>query len=164
MLNCSFSVKKSRRRESLKINLATNSLFRLLVLSRSLSLSCSPSLSRSRALSLTPLTHSIQLTSSLSRSFRSDVAQQLEHLVLELLRWYTAVCSLKPNIALDLKVIRIENSALNSIPTACRISWYVSESTNKQTYNKTNARIPTCVFPAFFGLIFTIIIFRPHSS
>ena len=86
---------------------------------------------------------------------RSDVAQQLAHLVLELLRWYTSVCSLKPNIALDPKLIRIENSALNSIPPACRNCRYASELTHTHTDNKTMLDFSTYLFPAYLGLIFT---------
>ena len=82
---------------------------------------------------------------------RSDVAQQLAHLVLELLRWYTSVCSLKPNIALDPKLIRIENSALNSIPPVCRNCRYVSESTDTQQNDasKTHLSFP-CIFWPYF--------------
>ena len=88
---------------------------RIASLSRTRSLSRARSLSHSLALSNSLCLPTLFLLLSLSLS-----AQQLVHLVLELLRWYTSVCSLKPNIALDPKVIRIENSALNSIPPACR--------------------------------------------
>ena len=134
------------------------SLALLLSLARALSLSLH-SLILSNSLHLS-LAHSLTLFLSLSCSrsllfVRNDVAQQLEHLVLELLRWYTAVCRLKPNIALDLKVIRIENSALNLIPTVCRNHRYERGRTPTTTTPKRCTIFPPAFSPAHFGLIFT---------